>query len=1103
MSAANPVIPIAAAFCALLASAPAQADSVRTRAEGGYGRILFVLDKPAHPDVAVTGGVLTISFDRKVDVPSSSIAQNLGAYVSSVRRDADGKTFRIALSQSIHLHTSSSANDYAVDLLPETFAGAPSNLPPPPAKQRAAVDVASLPALPIRVGAYSNFSRVVFDWPRKVPYAVFPGAGVLTVRFEAEARPDFAALKNVAPPWVKETGWRIESSGTIIEFATDAASGYHDFRDGTKIVVDILAPKADAATYKPPGDSSGDIKVTRLTPASVILQQKAVAAAANALAGKPAAAAPAATPVKSASGADNSARTAAATTAPTLPIPPSAPAAERKRDGFVLDFPDAGNRAAAAFVRGATAWIVLDGAGPIDLRLLKQALGDLPLEATSGDGASVLRIGLKQPMNMTVHADGSHLKIVLASGIASDATAIGFVRSDDIKTAALTTLLPGATHAIRIADPVVGDLLTVVPALPGRASPQARQFVEFSLPPTAAGLVVSPLADDLTVTVLANRVTIGRPQGLTLDTPSQAVVESPAFLAKESDSASFLDFARWARAPGGAFLEQVRRLREAVAAANPEQVNQARLRLAQFYLANEYAPETLGLVSIMEASDAALQGNAQLQTMRAAADYMMGRYRDAHNDIAGSAFDNDRHGVLWRGLIEAGQRNWDAARKDFAQASPVIQRYTPEWRARAYVAWAKAALAADAIETADQELSRGPDQLPKAIALQVELARGQLDAEEGRYSEAIGIFHAIDESGDERAGAEAVLDGVEAGLAAGAISQDAAIDHLEQLRFRWRGDALELETLRKLGALYFARQRWHEGFATLRIASLNFPNDDLARQAQDDMRNEFVSLFLKGKADRMPPIQALGLFFDFIDLTPIGPDGDEMIRHMADRLVAVDLLEPAASLLSYQVNKRLDGIARAQVSTRLAMIDLLDHKPKEALEALRTSQIAGLPPDDTHARMILQARALAALKQWDQALDLIATDDQADSQRLRADIYWESGNWEVAGQKAEELAGGAASEATPLANDTRSSVMRAAIAYSLAGDEAGLERLRKGFGAKMQASPDAVAFSVITEKLDTQGSAFRDTAGQIASIDTLEAFMQDFRKRYEAGRVTN
>ena len=52
-----------------------------------------------------------------------------------------------------------------------------------------------------------------------------------------------------------------------------------------------------------------------------------------------------------------------------------------------------------------------------------------------------------------------------------------------------------------------------------------------------------------------------------------------------------------------------------------------------------------------------------------------------------------------------------------------------------------------------------------------------------------------------------------------------------------------------------------------------------------------------------------------------------------------------------------------------------------------------------------RARAFAALKQWDNALDLIAVDQADDTRRLRADIYWESGNWDVAGQKSEELLG--------------------------------------------------------------------------------------------------
>ena len=91
------------------------------------------------------------------------------------------------------------------------------------------------------------------------------------------------------------------------------------------------------------------------------------------------------------------------------------------------------------------------------------------------------------------------------------------------------------------------------------------------------------------------------------------------------------------------------------------------------------------------------------------------------------------------------------------------------------------------------------------------------------------------------------------------------------------------------------------------MASENFLNDDLARQAQDDMRSAFEDLFLKGKADKMPPIDALALFYEFIELTPIGPNGDEMIRRMADRLVAVDLARArrhASQLSGHQAARR-------------------------------------------------------------------------------------------------------------------------------------------------------------------------------------------------------
>ncbi len=74
--------------------------------------------------------------------------------------------------------------------------------------------------------------------------------------------------------------------------------------------------------------------------------------------------------------------------------------------------------------------------------------------------------------------------------------------------------------------------------------------------------------------------------------------------------------------------------------------------------------------------------------------------------------------------------------------------------------------------------------------------------------------------------------------------------------------------------------------------------------------------------------------------------------------------------------------------------------------------------------------------------------------------------------------------------------MRAAIAYSLANDETSLDRVRDHFGPKMRNTPDTNAFAVVTQNIDRQGLAFRETAAKLASIGTLEAFMKDFKTKY-------
>ncbi len=1063
-------------FATLLALAlvpqlsPAQAikDSVAVDTKAGYARILFTFQVSAPVNASVADGVLTIKLTRPIDTTIDAFTESLGSYVSGGRRDEDGLTYRFALKIPVALHNSTQVNRTAIDLVPDSFKGVPPNLPPPPPPpiKTDLPDLAKLPVIKLRIGEYANFTRLIFDWPKQVPYAVYPGRGRISIRFETLARPDFSALESRAPAWVRGAGWRLDGVTTIVDFDTDAEAKFHDFRDENKIAIDVIAPKTDASAYAPPdltGGSSG------LNPTPV-----------------PPPKAP-----SSATAAQGQARSAAQSLVAS---------AEATRDGGILHFPAAHGRAVAVFVRGETIWIVLDNHPALDATTLLSPLSTVLVRADTEQvsGATVLRVTFKSPLLATITETEVALNIVLSAGAATPADAIALTRQGAEGQTTLTTPLPGATHAVTIADAQAGDQLVVIPARPGKATLTPKRFVELMALPSAAGLAVIPYADDMVVTVKDEIVTFSRPMGLALSAASGAN-SAPVVRAQQSKQGpAFIDFAKWGRGPNDNVLASVRALRAAVARLPESESNPARLQLARFLLAHELAPEALGEIRLMQASDPTSENDPSLQAMKGVAQFMMGRYGESRVSLSPSPLSDDPHAALWRAMSEAKLGDFANARHDFLTSQNVMRFYPQSFQTRARLARAETGLAQGDLASASDALDQLPPELTPRESVEAHLMKAQLLAAQGHVNEAVARLRGLEQTDYAPVAAKATYARVEAQLGVKKIKPADAIETLEKLRFRWRGDALELKTLRKLGALYFADSRWHEGLDILRVAALNFPDAELARDAQDDMRRAFNELYLGSKSNVLQPVQALALFYDFIELTPIGRDGDEMIRRLTDRLVTVDLLGPSEQLLDHQVNKRLDGVARAIVATKLAMIYLLDHKPKEALKTINDTRQTRLPDDINLQRRLLEARALAGLKQYDAAVDLIADDDASEAKKLRADIYWESGNWAVAGAKTEDILGQRWNVSGPLSAEERAQIMRAAVAYSLGSDEQALERLRERYASKMNASPDAKAFAVVTEKIDQQGVAFRDLAKSIAAVDTLQAFMADFKKQETA-----
>jgi hypothetical protein len=1034
----------------------------------GYARLLFSFAAPTQVTAAVADGILTVHAPRSVELSAEAVAEQLGSYVSSARRDADG-TYRFALNAPVALHSSTQGNRTAIDLVPAAYRGTPPDLPAPPAPpRREPVNAAELPVLKVRVAEYANYTRVVFEWPQRIPYSAYPGKGRISLRFTALARPDFSTLEARTPAWVKTAGWRIDGDTLVVDIDTDAESTFQHLRNGNSVAVDIFAPAPDASRVAP---------AVAAAPAQKTPVQTA-----------PAAASPAAPAVPAAN---------AAVAAPEKPAAALPTRAELTRDGLALRFPDARGKAVAVFSRGALVWIVLDGHAALDPVALLAGVTSLvdKAETSQSDGAAILRLALKKPLVATVRETDASLDVIFAAADRAPPTPVTLERKGANGRTSLAASLPGSTHALALADAEAGDHIWIVPAGPGRAVLTTRRFVDLEVLPSAAGLAVVPRADDLDVMVTDETVTISRPRGLSLATLMGVAPQPVVDVQTGAATATFLDFARWGRSDTPDVYMSIRELRAAVAKLPAASMNKARLRLAQYMLAQSLAPEALGEITLMREADPKLQDDPQLTLMTAAAQFMIGRAAEARQTLAKPGFDGDPHAAIWRGLAEASLKDWLNARRDLQLGAGVLRSYPDTWQARVQLSRADLGLTMGDLSTANDALDQLPGTLSEREKIEAEYHQARLLAAQGHVNEAVARLSKLENGRHPPVAARAILTRVELQLAGKKIKPLDAIETLERLRYRWRGDDVELNTLRRLGAVYTAQKLWHEGLDVLRTAALNFPNSEQAREAQDDMRMIFSDLFLNGKADTLEPVQALSLFYDFIELTPIGRDGDEMIRRLSDRLVAIDLLGPAEELLQHQVDQRLEGVSRAVVATQLATIYLVDRKPKDTLRVIADTRQTGLPEELNTRRRLLEARAMAELKQYDAALELIADDETPETKQLRADISWQASNWDLAAVLNEELLGEVWQGPKPLTEEQRLRVLRAAVSYSLAGDALALVRLNEHYGAKMAKTPDANAFAVVTQNTDGDGVAMRELVKRLASVQTLQAFMTEFRGR--------
>ncbi|MGH1569889.1 hypothetical protein ACRAWG_03490 [Methylobacterium sp. P31] len=97
---------------------------------GGYGRIVLTFDKPVPVKAKLAGGVLILGYGERIAPGPERLAEEMPAFVSSVRRDPDGTSLRVALQRPYRINLQSAGERVFIDLLPEGWSGLPPPLPP-------------------------------------------------------------------------------------------------------------------------------------------------------------------------------------------------------------------------------------------------------------------------------------------------------------------------------------------------------------------------------------------------------------------------------------------------------------------------------------------------------------------------------------------------------------------------------------------------------------------------------------------------------------------------------------------------------------------------------------------------------------------------------------------------------------------------------------------------------------------------------------------------------------------------------------------------------------------------------------------------------------
>ena len=659
---------------------------------------------------------------------------------------------------------------------------------------------------------------------------------------------------------------------------------------------------------------------------------------------------------------------------------------------------------------------------------------------------------------------------------------------------------------IFLKDEEIGDTIRVITYLePGIGVPFEQNFPELNILKTAQGVAIELFKNTTAISASPDSFIVSDKTGLLLSalSPKQAIPKqafgSSGLSSSQFSTLEIFKFIDWQGPPKRSYYDKYTELLNKISEREANDRIGVRFDLARFLLSYGNAHDTLGLLDLVQLENPTSVDTIEFISLRGAANLMAERLDEAQTDLFDSRLDDIQEIYVWRAVWFAKKAQWGKAETNFRLAENIYRLYPSPILAFVSLPRLDTSLALrdiDFAKTLFPVIDNNSSVLTQNQMNILNYQRGRIAISDGNVKEAEELWSEVAEQTDDQ------FNGARAEYALLSLyyrNKDLLPNdldrRLDRLRYRWRGDRFELNVLNQIAEIKLANGEFKEGLSVMRQAVSAFGDDPLSAKLTKRMQAVFSSLFRDNLSDRMPPLKALSLFDEFRELTPPDRNGSLMIENLVDRLIGVDLLNEAANLLSYQIDYRLDGIERARVGLKLAIIYLIDNRPELSIQVLDNTAYPKLPGSLQDDRRRVRAKAHYELGNIQEATLLIAGDLSLDADLIRQDIYWEQSNWLEVSKVMQRLAGPPPIEGEKLNNTRARIILYWAVALTLDDNNIDLQSLLDNFQEAMLQSEYASIFSFIINTGTQDSKSIRELVSRLADSERFDDFITTYRDR--------